>query len=269
MPAVLCSSCRLLISDQEKVCPHCGVRAPTVFGLGGRLRKLFGEPEVVVFGLMYITGALYVLSVALAPEAVVRPAGMFSIGAPDSRVLFQLGMTGGPRWWLRPWTLLSAGLLHGSLLHIAFNLYWIRVLGREVSGVLGPARTVVAFFLTGMAGFLVSNVLSGAYTVGASAGAFGLMGLLIGFGRRRGGALGRMMGQRYLYLGGFLLLLGFMMPSTNNFAHVGGAAAGFALAWVFPRDEGRTETGPIQALAVLLCLGALLGVPLSALLGVL
>jgi rhomboid protease GluP len=213
--------------------------------------------------LMYVCGALYVLSVALAPQAVVQPAGLFDIGSPDGRVLLSLGMSGGPQWWTRPWTLLTANLLHGSLLHVGFNIYWLRLLGWEVTGRLGPARTILAFFVTGIAGFLLSNVVSGAYTLGASAGAFGLLGLLIGFGKRRGGHMGDALKGRYLYLGGILLLFGFMMPNTNNLAHIGGGLAGVALAYVFPDHEGKREKGFEQVLAVLLSLGAAGGIVVS------
>ena len=86
-------------------------------------------------------------------------------------------MTGGVAWELGWWwTLLTAIYLHGGLLHIFFNMYWIRILGPSATEVFGPARTFVLFNVAGVAGFLLSNLMSGGPTVGASGGNFRVNG---------------------------------------------------------------------------------------------
>ena len=51
--AVLCSSCRQLISVNEKRCPHCGAMAPGLFGFAPGLQALFRdaiEPVSLILG---------------------------------------------------------------------------------------------------------------------------------------------------------------------------------------------------------------------------
>src|SRR6185295_17894698 len=92
----------------------------------------------------------------------------------------------------------SASWLHGSLLHIVFNVLWIRQLAPEVGELYGPGRMVIVYTVAGVTGFAASSaaghflyflppLLSGArLTVGASASIFGLLGALVYYGRRTG-----------------------------------------------------------------------------------
>ena len=88
------------------------------------------------------------------------------------------------------WTLVTAIYLHGGVLHILFNVLWIRQLGPAVEELYGPARCFVIFTVSGAAGFVVSNLLGVPFTVGASGSIFGLLGAMVAFGRRRGGVFG-------------------------------------------------------------------------------
>ena len=63
--------------------------------------------------------------------------------------VFQLG-----RWW----TVLSAGWLHGSLLHIAFNLMWVRQLAPVTAEIYGPGRTILIYMISSVVGFSLSSL---------------------------------------------------------------------------------------------------------------
>src|SRR5262249_57517073 len=84
--------------------------------------------------------------------------------------------------------------------HIAFNMMWVRDIGPSTADVIGPARTVIIYVVSGVCGFLLSSVagrylpaiplLHGAsLTVGASASIFGLLGALVHYGRKSGRSL--------------------------------------------------------------------------------
>ena len=111
--------------------------------------------------------------------------------APSNRALWAFGAAGAIPWqaghW---WTLLTAIYLHGGLLHILFNVLWIRQLGPEVEELYGPARLVVIFTVSGVAGFVASNAFGVPFTIGASGSIFGLLGAMVAFGQKRGGAFG-------------------------------------------------------------------------------
>ncbi len=262
--AVLCSKCRQLISNQETQCPHCGAVQPNLFGLAGGLRKLYRDVLQPVQVVLVLSVSLYVLSLAANVQAAMNPAGLFDLGAPSGLALYLLGMTGGEAWACgHVWTLLTASLLHGSLLHIFFNLYWLRALGPLTTNLLGPARFLVLFFLAGVGGFVVSNMVSGVPTIGASAGLFGLMGALLVFGWRRGGTAGQALKSNMITYAAIGFALSFAMPRVNNWGHLGGFIAGGLLVLAMPKHEGRHEGRGVQLLALALLVATVAGVGLS------
>jgi len=144
---------------------------------------------------------------------------------------------------------LSAGWLHGSLLHIIFNMMWVRDLGPVVADMYGAGRMVIIYTVAGVSGFLLSSFafgylphlpfLSGAgFTVGASASVFGFLGALVYYGRRTGSSLTRSEAIRYALILGFF---GFVMRGIDNFAHAGGFFGGYLAARVL----GAAESGQI------------------------
>lgn len=253
--AVLCSSCKRLVSANEKVCPYCGAVQPTLFGLAPSLRGLFRDHFDPVWIVYSLCVALYVASLALDPQAALDLRDLLGIGSPSSEALYRLGMTGGAAlqaglWW----TVLSATFLHGSLLHIFFNLSWVRGIGPLAVEAFGPARFFVLFCLTGVVGFLVSNWISGAPTIGASGAIFGLYGALLAYGRRRGGTWGAGVSRQAMSwaVAGFVFSLA--IRGVNNIAHGGGFLAGLVLGTLMPIAERREEARGAQILALILLL---------------
>jgi len=260
---VLCTNCRKLISSEEPACPHCGAKRPTL--LAGPLKALTGDLTTVIIN---VTGALYVVSLAVDPSAFFQIEmtsiwSILGIGSPTSRGLYLLGMTGALAWTCgHVWTLLTATFLHGSLLHIFFNLYWLRMLGPMTVSEYGPARFIVLYMLTGASGFLASNLWSNYPTIGASCAIFGLMGALIAYGRKRGGRFGDGLSQQVTAwaIAGFLI--SFMIPHVNNVGHFGGFVGGLVLGAAYPADS-RPAGRATQLLALALIVATVAGVGLS------
>lgn len=255
--AILCSRCRRLVSANEKVCPWCGARQPGLFGFAPALQALFRDGIDPVWTVISGCVVLYMGSLVLDPSGLLQPRSLFDIGSPSGFALLRLGMTGGEimaagLWW----TPLSAVFLHGSLLHIFFNLSWIRQLGPMAIELFGPARFLVLFIAAGALGFVFSNLVSGAPTIGASCSIFGLYGALLAFGKRRGGTWGaRISSQAFAWaVGGLMISLAF--PNVNNWGHLGGLGAGFALGWIVPMAEQRAESRVSQLLAIFLVLAS-------------
>ena len=140
------------------------------------------------------------------------------------------------------WRLLSPVLVHGSLLHLAFNMYFLYLVGPLVEQVYGSARFLVLYLLTAATASLASYLLGGpGPSVGASGALFGLCGvLLVGRVLHRPALQGQqraMMSQ----IGGLVvinLVLGFGLNTfggnIDNFAHVGGLAGGLWLGLLIP-----------------------------------
>ncbi|MFM8895039.1 MAG: rhomboid family intramembrane serine protease [Actinomycetales bacterium] len=129
-------------------------------------------------------------------------------------------------WWL----LLTSAFLHGSFLHIAFNMYVLFALGPTLERLLGHGRYLALYLIAalggGVASFWFSSVNS--VSVGASGAIFGLMGALVVAGRRL-----RYDIRQVLILLGINLVIGVIAPGVDWRAHLGGLVTGAAVAAVF------------------------------------
>ena len=254
MPAISCHSCRRLISDQEDRCPFC--QAPQrVERTSQRLSaSAFRDPNAVIGWIVGVNVLMYAAAIFLNPDdALSFEQGILGFGAPDGKALYLLGMTGGPSWICgHYWTLFTASFLHGSLLHIFFNLSWLRQLGSLTVHLLGPARFLIIYFITGAGGFLLSNFWSNSPTIGASCSIFGLLGVLLAFSQRRGGVLGVNLNRQIWAWTIIGLALGFVIPMINNAGHIGGLITGYVLGYILPKQEGTRESGLLQVTSLLL-----------------
>src|SRR6266540_6117584 len=194
---ILCPSCGRLTRADADECLICGRRRPGMWGLSDVFRRLFrtGSPTNLI---TIACIALYVLSLLFDPAGALRPRGPFEVFSPSSGALHALGATGAFPWaqgeW---WTLITAMYLHGGLLHILFNVLWIRQLGPAVEELYGRGRLAVIFTVSGVAGFVMSNALDPSPTIGASGAIFGLLGAMVAYRRQRGGVFGRLVLRQY------------------------------------------------------------------------
>ena len=113
--SVICTSCGVLVGVNDPTCYNCGRRNPGLWGWAPALRALGSDLGFMPF-MIGACGAIYVLSLALSGGSF---GGMLS---PGFAVLDYLGNSGAvPVWRYHRWsTLLSAGWLHGNLLHIVW-----------------------------------------------------------------------------------------------------------------------------------------------------
>lgn len=116
-----------------------------------------------------MTQLILVVTVAFSLLAFASGGGMF-----DWFALWPLGSG------FAPWQLATYGLLHGSLLHLAFNMYGLWMFGPELERLWGPRRLlhyyVVCVLVAGAVQLVVVSDAAVPYpTVGASGGLFGLL----------------------------------------------------------------------------------------------
>lgn len=249
--AIICPNCGKLISANAEECYNCGLKNPGRFGLGSFVQKIFHGNIGFVQAVSYLCIGLYVISLLIDPRAILQSAhGFLSILSPSGKSLYILGMTGSPfmaagRWW----TLITAIYLHGGLLHIIFNVLWIRQLGPMVESFFGTSRLILIFTISGVAGFILSNAMGIQFTIGASGSIFGLLGALIYYGRARGGVFGQQVYRQLLTWAAILFMFGFFFPGINNYAHLGGFVAGYLSANLLGYQERKSETAGHRKLA--------------------
>lgn len=265
--SVVCPSCGSLVGVRDEKCYSCGRANPGLWGYAPVLRQL-GRDLGFVPLVIGASTTLYVLTL-LASGRELGLARGFSILAPSTRALILFGASGGiPVFALGAWwTVLSASWLHGNLLHILFNMMWVRDLGPATADVIGPGRTVVIYTMAGACGFLLSSlaghyigaipILGGAsLTIGASASIFGLLGALVHYGRMSGSSYIRGEAMRYAVI---LFVFGILMPGVDNWAHAGGFIGGYATSAFFnPLTRERGDHLLAAALCLLATLGAIL-----------
>jgi rhomboid protease GluP len=264
--SVICTACGVLVGVNDATCYNCGRRNPGLWGFGPALRALgtdLGFVNIVTAGAII----MYVLSLVMSREGS-------QIGFEPNNVALQvLGASGavpvfGRGWW---WTVLTAGWLHGGILHIFFNILWIRQLGPAIADMYGAGRMVIIFTVGGIIGFAMSSVLGlvnipffgAGITVGASASIFGFLGALVHNGRRTGRSH---VGQAGLQYALFMGVMGFIFRGVDNAAHLGGFVGGYAASMILdPLKPERVDHILIAVGCLAVTLAAIVYTVISAL----
>jgi rhomboid protease GluP len=201
--------------------------------------------------VLSINIAFFVISLLLLPGAGWLTWNPLLALAPTTRSLILLGATGTlpiaqfGRWW----TLLTAGYLHGSIVHLAFNMLALRQLAPIALTAFGMQRTTVIYTLGSVGGFYVSFLAGVRLTIGASAALCALMGALLYYGRSRGGPFGQAL---YRQIGGWvigIIVFGLLVPGINNWGHGGGLGVGLALGGLLGHGANPTARGVLKPLA--------------------
>jgi rhomboid protease GluP len=134
-------------------------------------------------------------------------------------------------------------VLHGVLLHWAFNSWSLWAFGPTLEGLLGHARFVALYVGAGLVGagasFAFNQTTLG---VGASGAIFGLLGALVAYFFRRRSVGGSVPLQNLLLVLLLNLFIASRSASIDNLAHIGGFLAGLAAMGLYdavgPRNRG-------------------------------
>ena len=132
------------------------------------------------------------------------------------------------------WRLITPVLVHGSITHIAFNMYALYIFGQNLEYQYGHGRFLLLYLLSGFAGNVVSFVMSPNPSVGASTAIFGMVaaqGVFIYRNRRFFGDRARGILMNVIFILGINLVLG-LSPMIDNWGHLGGLLGGLVFAWV-------------------------------------
>ncbi len=226
----MCPHCRAFITTDDKVCPYCdtpvGPRAIDVRSPADILGGLIPSARFLTSLILLLNAGLFVTTVIFS----MNRGNASAVMGLDSQTLLIFGAK-----WTRLvfagdwWRLVTAGFLHGGLLHFGMNTWAMLDVGANVEELFGTARMIVVYFVATVLGFLASSFWSGAVSVGASAGLFGLIGAMIAYGSMHTTALGQMVKSHYTRWAVYGLILG-LMGNIDNAAHLGGLAGGFAVA---------------------------------------
>jgi rhomboid protease GluP len=261
--SILCPNCRKLISSDEPLCPYCGLTRPGMHNKADFLRNLLFAFDPIKT-IIYINVVFYVLALLLNPGGIFsNRGGVFDFLSPSNKSLFLLGATGTiPVFQFHHyWTLISASFLHGSILHIIFNMMALAQLGPFILREFGLYRFLNIYILTGIAGFIVSLLFGVPFTIGASASLCGLIGAIIYYGKSRGGYYGQAIYKQAMGWVAGLIIFGVLISGINNWAHGGGLLSGILFAFLMGYNDKNRESAWHKLLAytcVLITTGVLI-----------
>jgi membrane associated rhomboid family serine protease len=154
---------------------------------------------------------------------------------------------------IAPWQMLTAAFLHGSWLHLLFNMFTLYIFGQVLDPMLGRARFLALYLVAAFGGSVAVLLFGDPFTpvVGASGAIYGLMGAYF--------VLLRSVGERAGQLTGLIainLIFSFLSPGISWQAHIGGLAIGAAVAAIYAGTR-RPEQRQRQIFSVLLLVAAL------------
>jgi rhomboid protease GluP len=229
----MCPHCRAFITTDDKVCPYCdtpvGPRAVDLRGAGDMIAGIIPSAQFVTMMILTINVALFLITVLASMKAGL--GGLFGL---DVVTLTRFGAArpdaiAAGQWW----RLLTAGFLHGGLMHILFNSWAMMDISAHAEQVYGPRRLIAIYLLSTIGGFYASMVWNRGVSVGASAGLFGLIGAMLAVGVFEKTFEASLIKAFYIRWAVYGLLWG-LLPffRVDNAAHIGGLVTGFLAAWL-------------------------------------
>ena len=233
----LCPSCGTLVGATATRCHQCG--ASVTFSLAAASRslgRLMPTTSPATYGILTFSCLLFVVSLL----ATIRESGFEAPGGGAISALMNLGGISGavlqrlgaslplPYNLAQPWRFVTAVFLHGSILHIVFNMWVLMDIGPQIEELYGSARYLFIYVLAGIGGYVVSSAI-GNVSVGGSGALLGLIGVLLAItmGRRSAGM--QMLRTQLIRWLIYLLIWGLVVRGIDNYAHAGGLATGFIL----------------------------------------
>lgn len=207
------------------------------------MKNKFITPDRLLKTIIGTNALFFVVCLILSGRQVELTINPFTALSPSLNALVFMGASGTApinqyhQWW----SLITANWLHGSLLHILFNMAALFHIGRLVIMTYGMHRMFAIYTISGISGFYLSYIAGVPVTIGASASLCGLIGATFFYGKTRGNQFAKAVFDTTSGWILSLVIFGIALPNINNWGHGGGFAAGLLLAWVMGYHENKAE----------------------------
>ena len=219
----ICTDC-MVSAPVGWQCPSCLKGAPAV----RRMRDVEGGAAGLSAGTPYATYTILATCVALffAQQA----SDLTERGVVVATMVSQGEL----------WRVVTSGFLHGSLIHLLFNMLILFQLGTAVEARLGRGRFLGLYFLSLVGGSIGALLLQAPAigSLGASGAVFGLMGAVVVLSKRgRSPVESSVAGLLVINL-----VITFLLPGISIGGHLGGLVAG-VLGGLVIRAAGERADG--------------------------
>jgi membrane associated rhomboid family serine protease len=211
-----------------------------------------------------VTKVLIGINLAVYLITVVQGFGLNSPGGSLFNRFILVGSNSGLPLFARSgdlahdhewWRLFTSMFLHASILHIAFNMFALYVIGTQVEQYLGRSRYIGLYLVSGLAGG-AGAVVQAPYqpVVGASGAIFGILGAMLIIEWQ---LTGRLAGNAMTLIV-INLLISFAIPGISWGGHIGGLIGGILITLAYAHWRGgRAQYGQLG-------LGGILGLVVVA-----
>jgi rhomboid protease GluP len=205
--------------SQDHPTPYETTPPPAVPGGQTVLRPVYRP--YVTYTLIGICVLVYLLQ--LSTQTLLRVDIPAYWGVKDNSLIMQGQI----------WRLITPMFLHGSIIHIGFNMYALFYIGPTLERFYGRRRYLGLFILSGFAGNVISFMFSQNPSLGSSTSIFGLLGaegVLIYQNREIFGNTARRALSQVVMVAVVNLIIG-LSPGIDNWGHIGGLLGGTLFAW--------------------------------------
>lgn len=141
------------------------------------------------------------------------------------------------------WRFLTPAFLHGSIVHLGFNMYAIYLFGPSLERKYGSISFILLYAIGAVLGNVFSFLFSPNISLGSSTAIFGLIaaqGVFIYKNRHLLGNAAKPLLTNVLFMIAVNLFLG-LSPGIDNWGHMGGLVGGFLYAWFAGPSFGISE----------------------------
>jgi rhomboid protease GluP len=234
----LCPACGTLVGASATKCHMCGASMTFSFAAASKtLARWLPQTSPVTYTILTICCVMFGLSLIITTrlQGFSAPRGgalgaLMSLGGISSEVTIRLGASlPQPYDFVQPWRLVTAIFLHGSILHILFNMWVLMDIGPMVEELYGSGRYLFLFVSSGIGGYVLSSMMGRFPSVGASGGLLGLIGVLLAATTGRKSLAAQSLRSALIRWLIYLAILGFIVRTTDNYAHFGGLTIGYLL----------------------------------------
>ena len=195
-----------------------------------KLAKIFSQKKpVITYLLIVINIVMFLISSTLRINNIIDLD--YYLG--NNYLLIQNGGI---------YRLFTCMFMHNDLIHLAFNMYALYILGPQVERYYGKTRFAFIYIISGLMGslfsavFMADNVLS----LGASGAIFGLLGSIAYFTYYYRATLQGLLRSQIMPVIMINLLLGLLIPNIDIVAHLGGLIGGVLVSMAIGiGDKGR------------------------------
>ena len=236
----LCPACGSLVGATATKCHQCSASISFSFAAASKsLGRWMPQTSPVTYAMLTICCVMFILSMIITMRfqgfgsAGGGALGMLTnLGGISPQVSYRLGASLPLAFNIdQPWRFITAIFLHGSILHIVFNMWVLMDIGPMVEELYGSARYLFLYIVTGIGGYILSSFM-GHNSVGASGALLGLIGVLLAATTGRTSMAAQSLRSSLIRWLIYIGVLGLIMRGTDNFAHLGGVATGYLLGRV-------------------------------------